>query len=267
MQSPNNSGYSDSYFSANPNLPIVCQVTPMVTTVQVQYNQSATANVNSILDRVPLPDDCWPFASIQGSAIWAAYLFGQGPYSNSFADDPLEAAYLLNYTPNDITPLLEQYLRGIFEYMGSGIRATIIENLSLQGPFPTNMAFPISGTMNVQTVGWRSHPRTHGIALAVITFVTIVTAAFGVYALLAARHLKATRSALQGAGTRPFDPTSLMDVLTASSMGSLSSALSQPMSDEYREKLMVELAVENGGQSVLNARVDVSDKIVEVEGD
>ena len=124
---------------------------------------------------------------------------------------------------------------------------------------PPNIAVPISGTMNVQTMGWRSHPRTHGIALAVITFVTIVTAAFGVYALLAARHLKVTCSALQGAGTRPFDPTSLMDVLTASSMGSLSSSLSQPMSDEYREMLMVELAVENGGQYVLNAHIDISE--------
>jgi hypothetical protein len=118
MQSPNNSAYSEFYFSANPNLPTVCQVTPMVTTLEVQYNQSGLADVTQVLEQTLLPYGSWPLASVQGFVIWATYLLAQGPYSNSLADGLLETVQLANATTIDIM-LLEQSLRGIFEQMGS----------------------------------------------------------------------------------------------------------------------------------------------------
>ena len=139
MQSPANTNYSNTYFAANPNLPIVCQVTPMVTTLEVQYNQSNLTNVNSVLEQVLLPNDSLTFASIQASVIWGAYFLAQGQYSNSFADDLLEVVQLLSTGPVsnvNYTLLLVskcatlvryvrlmvkqgEYIRGVFDYMGS----------------------------------------------------------------------------------------------------------------------------------------------------
>ena len=112
MQSPNNSGYNNSYFMANPNLPTVCQFTPIITTLEVQYNDSGTANINRVLYQALPPDDSWPLASIEGFVIWGAYFLAQGPYSNSLADDPLDMAKVMNYQipNNDVTPILVSIL-------------------------------------------------------------------------------------------------------------------------------------------------------------
>ncbi|KAN0088712.1 hypothetical protein V8E55_005769 [Tylopilus felleus] len=256
--SPNNSSYSEQYFSANPNLPVVCQVTPMVTTLEVHYNQSGLANVTQVLEHTLLPYDSWPLASIPGVVIWATYFLAQGPYSNSLADGLLEAIQLGNATVGGITPVLEQYLRGIFEQLGSVIRGNIYAyqwSQHAQQPFPDNMTVPISGIMAVQTIGWKTHPRTHSVALAVITLVTVVTVASGIYALLEAQRQNADLDPPQRTATSEFDPTNLTEVLVASSMGSLAKALSQPEDEDYRDHLMVELYMTEG-QSVLNARAD-----------
>ena len=107
--------------------------------------------------------------------------------------------------------------------------------------------------MNVHTMGWTFHLRTHGISLAVITLVTIATIASGTYALMEANRHQLARDTFQKDNVIVLDATNLMDVLVASSTGSLASALSQCEFDEDRENLWVELgAVE--GQPALNVR-------------
>ena len=301
MQSTNNyPGYHPFY-----NLPTVCQVTPLVTTVEVQYNQSGLVNVNKVLEQALLPDDCWPLASYQATAIWSGYLLAQGPYSNSLADDVVEMVLMVN-PPNSVALALilvstcatlvwyahlmvkqEQYLQGIVEYAGSVMlsvspyppvlannvqqmlrrTATQLLEYRLNGQVPDNMTVPITGTMTVQVVGWQFHPRTHGIALAVITMITVVTAAAGIFALLEANSQKTGRDSLQRGSAAGFDPTNLMDVLVASSNGSLASALSQPSDEKEREKMVVELGVTVEGQSMLNTRTDGADDASEREFD
>ena len=125
MQSPNNSSYSEQYFSANPNLPVVCQVTPMVTTLEVHYNQSGLANVTQVLEHTLLPYDSWPLASIPGVVIWATYFLAQGPYSNSLADGLLEAIQLGNATVGGITPVLVSKCASLVWYAFNGQAGTI----------------------------------------------------------------------------------------------------------------------------------------------
>ena len=57
MKASDDSHYCNTYFGGNPNLPIVCQVTPVVTTLEVQYNENGLGNVSRILNRTLLPDD------------------------------------------------------------------------------------------------------------------------------------------------------------------------------------------------------------------
>ena len=111
--------------------------------------------------------------------------------------------------------------------------------------------------MTVQTIAWKTNPRTHGASLAVITLITVVTVASGIYALLEAQRSNTDHDPPQRIATSEFDPTNLADVLVASSMGSLAKALShQPNGEDYRDHLMVELDMTPEGLSVLNARAD-----------
>ncbi|KAN0088717.1 hypothetical protein V8E55_005774 [Tylopilus felleus] len=274
MQSPNNSVYSNAFFTANPNLPTVCQVTPMITTVEVQYNPSGLVSVSNVQDRALPPAYSWPLTVIEGYFVWTAYYFAQGPYSNSFADDLLEVVQLLGEVPHtagtEIQTLLEQYLRGIVEYIGTvmlsshppimannvqqNIRGGIINSLHGQS-LPSNMSIPISGTLNVQTVGWQLNPKTHSIAITVITLVAIMTVVAGTAALLEANQEGILHDTLRG-NTHTFNPTNLVEVLLASSMGGLSSALRQCETPEECEKLMVKLAVTKAGHAVLTDHAD-----------
>ena len=87
MKTSNGSNYGNTYFGGNPDLPIVCEVTPMVTTVKVRYYENGLINVTRVLVSTLLPDDSWPLAWYQGFVLWSMYFFSQGPYSNSLADD------------------------------------------------------------------------------------------------------------------------------------------------------------------------------------
>ena len=115
------------------------------------------------------------------------------------------------------------------------------------------MTIPFSGTMNVHTMGWTFHLRTHGISLAVITLVTIATTASGTYALMEANRQNPVWDTFLKDSMIALDPTDLMDVLVASSTGSLANALSQCEFDEDRENLWVGLGTIEG-QCVLNAQ-------------
>ena len=87
MKTSNDSNYNNTYFGGNPDLPIVCEVTPVVTTVDVQYYENGLISVGRIPDPgTLLPDDSWPLAWYQGYMLWSIYFFSQGPYSNSLAD-------------------------------------------------------------------------------------------------------------------------------------------------------------------------------------
>ena len=87
MKTSNDSNYGGTYFGGNPDLPIVCEVTPMVTTVKVRYYDNGLINVTRVLDSTLLPGDSWPLAWYQGFMLWSTYFFSQGPYSNSLADN------------------------------------------------------------------------------------------------------------------------------------------------------------------------------------
>ncbi|KAN0088890.1 hypothetical protein V8E55_005947 [Tylopilus felleus] len=275
MESPSDN-YTQYY-----SLPIVCEVTPMVTTVEVQYDQSGTANVNSVQPGAPLPDDCWPLALGEGFVIWAVYFLAQGMYANSLADDIISLWQPMTNdsltTDQNATRILEQYLRGMFEYTGTvmplshppacadnlhqTIRNAVATSLTSHSqPLLRNMTVPFNGIMKVQTMGWTFHPKTHGAALGLITLVTVVTVGFGVFALMEPNNQKSVPTTTsvgdsyqKGSIQVPvFDPTNLMDVLVASSRGpgSLSDALLHCKTEEDRDRLKVGITLTDKGHEL-----------------
>ncbi|KAG6374667.1 hypothetical protein JVT61DRAFT_4034 [Boletus reticuloceps] len=322
MQPMSNSNYTDYFAVVKRNLHTICQVTPTMTTVEVQYNENGTGNVSKIHAQAQLPKDAWHFVLLPGLEIWKAYFLAQGPYSNSMADDIISIDHhnitfvLVGKTCRTLvsSTLADGQGRNTIYEASSSIwapqaspmlycsqlttlvlqqreRAVATYTLTHTGTghhhLPEDMTIPFNGTMYVHTVGWRFHPRTHSISLAAITLVTGVTAASGMFALMQAKARLADCWHWQGrkpgpGSTRPgirdplqmprgigtgtgigtstihivrvaLDPTNLMDLLVASSTGSLANALSQCEVEEDRENLRVELTVTDEGQFVLNA--------------
>ena len=124
-----------------------------------------------------------------------------------------------------------------------------------------DMTIPFTGTMNVALVGQKFNLRIHGIALGLVTLVTIMMTMSGSFALLEANKQKMVRDSLERGSAARFDPTSLMDVLVASSMGNLASVLSEHEAEEDLKELVVKLGVTDGSQFVLNAHADDADDI------
>lgn len=101
MRPTNNSAYLDYYSGGDPDLLTVCQVTAIVTAVELQFNGSGTINVNNVQEKGQLPDD--PLISSLGHLIWMYYFTAQSPFTNTMADDVLSRIISQNNIPSGHT--------------------------------------------------------------------------------------------------------------------------------------------------------------------
>ena len=115
-------------------------------------------------------------------------------------------------------------------------------------PLPHNMTVAFDGTIEVATMGWTFHLKTHGISLAVITLITIGTISFGVFALIEPGYHKLILGPRDS-----FSPTNLKDVLVALSVANLSDAVTncQCETEGDRDQLVIGVAANDKGQPVL----------------
>ncbi|KAG8221745.1 hypothetical protein J3R82DRAFT_2035 [Butyriboletus roseoflavus] len=246
FDSQNNS----SYYSFTPQ---ICEVTPLVTTVQATCDQTDIINVTlPPLDQQPLPDPTSANSTtmmlwVPALTIWATFVRSQGLASSTMGDDLLG----LFTSPVEFNPVIENYLRGMIEYLGTAMAV-----LSLGGS-PT---VPFYGTMNVHTFGWTFHLRTHGPSLTAITAVTALTLAAGAFAMMPIDRYDGASKKLQAATAHSFDPTQTMDVLLASTAGDLARVLSESDCDNrhrnhdthgHDEDLRIVLGITEKGRPAL----------------
>ncbi|KAF8415708.1 hypothetical protein L210DRAFT_983668 [Boletus edulis BED1] len=198
-----------------------CQVSPLVTTVQATYDQTAIINIaDPPLYQHPLPastDQTRELLWFPAFTIWYAFVSSQGLSKNGMGDA------LLSFVELDASFPIEDYLRGMVEYIGS-----FMANSAMLHVRETEERTFINGTVTVQTIGWTFHLRTHGPSLAAITLVTALTVAAGIFAMMPINHYNGAGQTgrLQEASPGWFNPTGTIDVLLASSAGDLARVLS-----------------------------------------
>ncbi|KAF8548164.1 hypothetical protein OG21DRAFT_1526667 [Imleria badia] len=195
--------------SPNPNSsystlgPQICQVTPLVTTVQAIYDPTGIINVM----QPPL----------------------HGPFSNMM--DKLVMLYQESLGNSNYSYALENFLQGMMEYAGSVI-AQRVGYYETQEPAISNSEVQFNGILNAYTIGWIFILRTHGPALIALTLVTLLTLAAGGLAMFPLDRYEdaSTNRKPQAGSAHAFDPTATMDVLLASSAGDLARVLSESKS-------------------------------------
>ncbi|KAG1805599.1 hypothetical protein EV424DRAFT_1430239 [Suillus variegatus] len=212
---------------------IVCEVTPYLTTVNVTYNggiisvdRIAESSGSTSSSNFPLSQYIATVMNYQASS-------NQAVVKNTVGD------FLTAYGTSNVSVMyseLEDYWRGIAEFSSTQLRS----GYSASG-VPSNMARSTSGTMYIETYGWRSRSRTFILLLVVITLIWLATVLAAGYSLVQEKITASDPS---------FDFSDPVDLIIAASGGRLGSQLH----DEDDEE-------EDHSEDVVIRFEDVTDKM------
>ncbi|KAG1898649.1 uncharacterized protein F5891DRAFT_1043214 [Suillus fuscotomentosus] len=212
---------------------IVCEVTPYLTTVNVTYNggiisvdRIAESSGSTSSPNFPLSQYIATVMNYQASS-------NQAVVKNTVGD------FLTAYGTSNVSVMyseLEDYWRGIAEFSSTQLRS----GYSASG-VPSNMARSTSGTMYIETYGWRSRSRTFILLLVVITLIWLATVLAAGYSLVQEKITASDPS---------FDFSDPVDLIIAASGGRLGSQLH----DEDDEE-------EHHSEDVVIRFEDVTDKM------
>lgn len=212
---------------------IVCEVTPYLTTVNVTYNggiisvdRIAESSGSTSSSNFPLSQFIATVMNYQASSNQAVVKNTVGDFLTAYGTSNVSAMY----------SELEDYWRGIAEFSSTQLRS----GYSASG-VPSNMARSTSGTMYIETYGWRSRSRTFILLLVVITLIWLATVLAAGYSLVQEKITASDPS---------FDFSDPVDLIIAASGGRLGPQLH----DEDDEE-------EHHSEDVVIRFEDVTDKM------
>ncbi|KAF8837811.1 hypothetical protein BDN67DRAFT_1013580 [Paxillus ammoniavirescens] len=161
-----------SYRVGQSELTMVCEVTPIITTISVEYS-GTIANVTEVVNQTRLNADGsnWPLLLGLAEALAVIFYSSQGMTDNYVVNSMIFTMAKLG--SNDVTAesMLESYVRGMAEYWATMHRTL----LYIQGSLTDDMMIPMSGKMHVTTMGWQYEAETFPYPLALILAVTLLT--------------------------------------------------------------------------------------------
>ncbi|KAG1898650.1 uncharacterized protein F5891DRAFT_1190741 [Suillus fuscotomentosus] len=183
---------------------IVCEVTPYLTTVNVTYNGGIIS-----VDRIAESSGSTSSSNFPLSQYIATVMNFQASLSQTVTKNTI-GDFLTAYDTSNVSVMyseLEDYWRGIAEFSSTQLRS----GYSASG-VPSNMARSTSGTMYIETYGWRSQARTFILLLVVITLIWLATVLAAGYSLVQEKITASDRS---------FDFSDPIDLIIAASGGRL----------------------------------------------
>ncbi|KIJ19412.1 hypothetical protein PAXINDRAFT_166605 [Paxillus involutus ATCC 200175] len=248
-------GVNGSY-GAYHSLPEVCEVTPFITTIRVQYG-GTIVNISDVVNKRPLNTDGsnWPLLVMSAQILAEVFYTSQDMVDNAFMSGIASAMDPAPYS-NNFGPVLENYLRGIMEYSGTGVR-TSADNEAAD--IPDEMLIPLNGTMYVTTMGWQYSASIHLSALASMSIIwglTMYAVAMDYLENRAERKVHNPPEPPVYVAKESFHPSDSLHVILASGSGGLSEALrarSARSPPDY-ETLRVRLGVQEDGTAVLTTK-------------
>ncbi|KIK91003.1 hypothetical protein PAXRUDRAFT_150569 [Paxillus rubicundulus Ve08.2h10] len=250
VQSVNGSYSIGSSGSEMPSM--VCEVTPYLTTIRVQYS-GTTANVSDVVNKTRLDADGtnWPLLFGPARALAMIFYSSQGMTDNYIMNSMVFTMAKLTSSNVTIESLLESYLRGMVEYWGTMHRTLLYIEASL----PDDMMIQTSGTMLISTMGWQYDASTHSFALVPITIVMCLTVCAVVIAYWEKRRVRTSSEEPIYVAHQSFDPSDPLHVILTSRSGGHYQA-SGALSDRHLPGYIsgqVQLEVGKDGMAVLRS--------------
>ncbi|KAH7926474.1 hypothetical protein BV22DRAFT_353132 [Leucogyrophana mollusca] len=194
----------------------VCEVTPIITNVWVDYDGGIINATEIISNKTLGADNPDVLGFITGVVNWLGYA-SQGLVGNTMGDSlfsiySTHAGFSGTTDTSKLYPLLEDYWRGVVEFTGTFLRS----GYSATGSFPSNtvpanMSAPLSGTVRIATMGWIYRSPTYLLALIPITVTAFLT-----YAALWIGY--GDQQPRDGTGFH-IDPTNPSHIITAAALG------------------------------------------------
>ncbi|KIJ04831.1 hypothetical protein PAXINDRAFT_21881 [Paxillus involutus ATCC 200175] len=217
---------------------LVCEVTPFITTVRVQYS-GTVVNVSDVVTKTRLSADGtnWPLLSVPAQTLATILYLSQGMYDNSLMSNIQFTESELGQTNLNVTAALGNYFRGMVEYWGTMHRTLLYFT---QEDIPDEMMIPMNGTMVITTMGWKYNASTHSFALVPISIVMALTMCAVAMTYWEKRKVRRSLEFPQS-----FNPSNPLHIILASRRGALYQAPSGHDRTED-ESLQVHLEVRDG---------------------
>ncbi|TFK73516.1 hypothetical protein BDN72DRAFT_919749 [Pluteus cervinus] len=214
---------------------VVCTIRPKATIVDVRY--IAPTSIFQVTNTTQFPSfidvgnarqstDAPEAGLLPLKIIDRAFAFAQGVGGNSIGDT-LSSFFFSSGVTEDptlasqlVTDLVGDYIKGVFEFSGTLLRASYTETNNQLFPngtsdIPKSMRMRTNGTFVAETAGWQQRDAVVPAALLAPTFVTVLSIVLAVIAVLR------TRNADIADDQDYFDPNNILHVMAAASAGGL----------------------------------------------
>ncbi|KAJ7451314.1 hypothetical protein FB451DRAFT_706684 [Mycena latifolia] len=196
--------------------PTVCNVSPKITKVDVDYSNPLTSS--GTIDSTVVEGGVWDPDGPAGLAAVIAMsntVFTAQAAINNIMGDEIKTL-VMDTSDETQLAVTEAYIQGVAEYSGSVLRACLSgKNATFAEGVPPNMTVPTNGTIFTQTMGWTRHELSSiwvlipGALVALATIIVVVVAV--------AQHADDPPS-------DPFDPADPMHLVAVAAAGGLSHA-------------------------------------------
>ncbi|KIK80249.1 hypothetical protein PAXRUDRAFT_833651 [Paxillus rubicundulus Ve08.2h10] len=236
-----------SYHDGPSELAMVCEVTPLITRLSVDYG-GTTANVSSVVTKTRLSADGsnWPLLFGPAKTLAMILYSSQGMTDNFIMNSINYTMTTLTGPSNNVTTqtqlMVESYLRGMVEYWATMHRSM----LYLGASFTDEMVLQTDGTMHITTIGWKYNESTYLLALVPISIIMGLTLCAVAIDYYEKRGVHRSSGAPVDVAHQSFNPSNAMHVILASGSGGLHQALEAGRHVTDYGSLQVRLGVRDG---------------------
>ncbi|KAJ7052289.1 hypothetical protein C8F01DRAFT_627023 [Mycena amicta] len=217
---------------------IVCEVTPRIPNVKVDYTYNVAPNIDTTTLSGGASDIGGPAAIAAVTMIYNMLLFSQALFSNAMGDQ-ITSALTTGYDEISVLSAMEKYVGGVAEYAGTVLRACLsVTNGTFVNGVPENMSIPSNGTLHTEFFGWEPSFPT-GLALVPGTLVALAT----IFLVLRA----VWGHAVDPLPNQPFDLDNTMHLVSASAAGGLSGVFTGTAEEDIKAASNVHIVVGDFG--------------------
>ncbi|KIJ61267.1 hypothetical protein HYDPIDRAFT_189685 [Hydnomerulius pinastri MD-312] len=206
--------------------PTICEVTPLITTIRVDYTDGGIINASEIVsNRTFTADESDLLFYLAGVANYYAR-HAQGLLNNITGDTVFSIYSGEINTPissgtDEVYSTLEDYWRGVVKFSATFLQAGYSAEGAFQAGIPSNMTAPLNGTMYIMTMGWANRGPIYIFSILPLGIGTVLIVLTAVHSLVQSWKERDNEDKQTS-----FDVSDTLLLIIASAGGNLTSKLS-----------------------------------------